>query len=189
MGILPKIAVAAYVSVAILCLSSDVYITVTKTPRVADPADPCVPPDYGCQSVYVINDPLWIAEQGDLEEYFMLRQEYDDATMLSKVVYDEGRGCSPDEQRLIVWTVFNRVDDPSRFGNTIYDVVTSLHQFSYRPDAPVDPAIYTICLDEMHKWKDGLDAPVHEPYSTGSGYCFFDGGHIGPDGLPHNVFR
>jgi len=95
--------------------------------------------------------------------------------MLAKTVWGEARGCSPDEQRLVVWTVFQRVDD-GEWGDTIEDVITNPGQFTgYDEQNPIDPDIYTLCSEEAKKWRQGEPAPLFAPYATIRPYLYFDG--------------
>ena len=66
-------------------------------------------------------------------------------TLLAQTVWGEARGCTPEEQRLVVWTVFQRVGAEG-YGNTIEDVVKDPRQFGgYQRQNPVDPEIYALC--------------------------------------------
>jgi len=104
--------------------------------------------------------------------------------MLARVVWGEARGCLPDEQRLVIWTVFQRVDAGGWYGSTIKEVVTKCGQFNgYSRRNPVDPDIYDLCAGEYQKWIDGDPPPTLAPYAREAPYYFFNG-----DGL-HNWFR
>jgi hypothetical protein len=109
--------------------------------------------------------------------------EYKELSMLAKTVWGEARGCSVDEQTLVLWTVFNRVDS-GMFGHTLEAVITAPGQFQgYDPDHPVDDWIYKLCAIEYDLWKGGGVAPVIKPYAMDGDYLFFEG-----DGA-HNWFR
>lgn len=117
-----------------------------------------------------------------------LHYEYTDADadMLAKLVYREAGICSEDEQRLIAWTVFQRVDSTGhdfRNMNTISDVVTAPHQFAYDETAPIKDDIRQMCEVELEKWATGGTPPTVEPYAPTLPYLFFEG-----DGY-HNWFR
>ncbi len=106
-----------------------------------------------------------------------------DIEMLAKTVYGEAGICAEDEQRLVVWTVLQRVD-AGGYGDTISDVITAKNQFvGYRPDNPVEPYIYILCEDELEAWERGTEPPTHEIYAPTTPYYFFDG-----DGR-HNWYR
>ena len=96
--------------------------------------------------------------------------------ILAKMVWGEARGTSPDEQRLVVWTVFQRVDHPTQYGGTIEAVVTARNQFvGYRARNPICPVIYALCLEEAEKWARGEEPPTIELYAPTLPYLYFDG--------------
>ncbi|GHU94365.1 hypothetical protein FACS1894208_05300 [Clostridia bacterium] len=102
---------------------------------------------------------------------------------MAKTVWGEARGCTPEEQRLVVWTVLQRVD-AADWANTIHGVVTQKRQFAgYDESHPIDADIYALCREELMKWWGGAKAPTHELYAPTAPYYFFDG-----DGS-HNWFR
>jgi len=103
--------------------------------------------------------------------------------MLAKTVWGEARGLPEDEQRLVAWTVFNRVTD-SRFPDTIAGVITQRGQFiGYKAGHPVNENLTALCRTEAEAWAAGAEAPELEPYASGNGYLWFTG-----DGK-HNYFR
>lgn len=109
-----------------------------------------------------------------------------DVTLLAKMVWGEARGCTPEEQRLVVWTVLQRVDADGAFAqyDTIEAVITAPGQFvGYDENHPVDSDIYNLCLEVLSEWQDGAEPPTHEIYAPTAPYYFFDG-----DGR-HNWFR
>lgn len=109
-----------------------------------------------------------------------------DITLLAKTVWGEARGCTPEEQRLVVWTVLQRVDADGAFApyDTIEAAVTAPGQFvGYNENHPVDPDIYDLCLEALADWQSGAEPPTHEIYAPTAPYYFFDG-----DGR-HNWFR
>lgn len=117
-----------------------------------------------------------------------LHYEYTDADvdMLARLVLKEAGGCSEEEQRLVVWTVFQRVDSIDydfRNMNTIAEVVTEPHQFAYDDSAPIKDDIRRMCEEELEKWATGGAPPTVEPYAPSLPYLFFEG-----DGY-HNWFR
>ncbi len=109
-----------------------------------------------------------------------------DVTILARMVWGEARGCAPEEQRLVVWTVLQRVDAGGVFAqyDTIEAAVTAPGQFvGYDENHPVDPDIYNLCLEVLSDWQSGAEPPTHEIYAPTAPYYFFDG-----DGR-HNWFR
>ncbi len=109
-----------------------------------------------------------------------------DVVLLSKTVWGEARGCAPEEQRLVVWTVLQRVDAGGVFAqyDTIEAAITAPGQFvGYDDNNPVEPDIYDLCLEVLSEWQRGAEPPTHEIYAPTAPYYFFDG-----DGQ-HNWFR
>jgi len=103
--------------------------------------------------------------------------------LLAKTVWGEARGCSPDEQRLVIWTVLQRVNADG-YGNTIKTVLKAPRQFKgYRAENPIDAEIITLCEIEAEKWARGERPPTLEPYAPTLPYFYFDGGN------GHNWFR
>lgn len=122
------------------------------------------------------------------EQQIPPRYKYTDAEadMLARVVFLEAGGCAEEEQRLVVWTVFQRVDSTDwdfRNMNTITDVVTAPYQFAYYETAPIKDEIRRMCEEELEKWAKGGSPPVVEPYAPSLPYFFYEG-----DGR-HNWFR
>jgi spore germination cell wall hydrolase CwlJ-like protein len=135
-----------------------------------------------------------LPEAEDLQETDMpilgnpeLAYTEDELEMLAKTVWGEARGCTPDEWRLVIWTVFQRVDSESsdfRSQNSIEAVLTYPLAFTgYRVSNPVDPDILALVTEEAHAWQYGAEAPTFEPYAATLPYLFFDG-----DGC-HNWYR
>lgn len=113
----------------------------------------------------------------------------EDIELLARTVYGEARGLCAEEQRLVVWTVFQRVD-AGAYGDTVAEVVTKPNQFAgYDPAHPVTDEIFALCAEELDKWERGEQPPTLEPYATGTPYYFFSGGHFDKDGVAHNYFR
>lgn len=129
-----------------------------------------------------------VTETSEPEQQNNLHYEYTDADadMLAKLIYREAGICSEDEQRLIAWTVFQRIDSTNhdfRNMNTISDVVTAPHQFAYDEAAPIKDDIRRLCEAELEKWATGGTPPTVEPYAPTLPYLYFEGdGH-------HNWFR
>lgn len=101
--------------------------------------------------------------------------------LVSKAVWGEARGCSLEEQALVVWCVCNRVDERNQ---SITEVVTAPHQFQgYCADNPVEKDIRALVVQVLNQWAAGEEALVLAPYATTSEYLYFWG-----DG-EHNWFR
>lgn len=99
----------------------------------------------------------------------------DDIKMLAKMVWGEARGCPVEEQRLVIWAVIQRVDSDG-WADTISEVITQKNQFkAYHADNPVDPEIYTLCVNELTDWWNGAHPPTHELYAPTAPYYYFDG--------------
>ena len=109
-------------------------------------------------------------------------------TLLAKTVWGEARGCAPEEQRLVIWTVFQRVGADG-YGDTIEAVMKEPGQFAgFKSRNPVVPEIYVLCEAEAEKWARGENPPTLEPYAPEVPYYFFDG-RRGEDHRSHNYFR
>lgn len=105
----------------------------------------------------------------------------DEVTLVCQTVYGEARGCSREEQMLVVWCICNRADSS---GASIERVVTAPRQFhGYNPEHPVTDEIRSAVLEVLDAWSQGQEALVYEPYATTSEYLYFSG-----DGV-HNWFR
>ena len=99
-----------------------------------------------------------------------------DIEMIAKMVCGEARGCTPDEQRLVVWTVLQRIDRPDEYGDTIKGVITAPRQFiGYHAGNPVDPDIAELVAGELMAWWRGFPPPTLEPYAPNAPYYYFDG--------------
>lgn len=104
-----------------------------------------------------------------------------EVTLVAKTVWGEARGCSREEQMLVVWCICNRADARDQ---SIEEVVTAPHQFAgYRESNPVEEPILEVVREVLEAWSRGEEALVLEPYATTSNYQFFTG-----DGY-HNWFR
>lgn len=102
-------------------------------------------------------------------------------TLTAQTVWGEARGCSRDEQKLVVWCICNRVDARDQ---SVEEVVTAPYQFAgYDPDHPVEPEIVEVVEEVFQAWARGEEALVLPPYATTSNYQF-----LGGDGK-HNWFR
>ena len=106
-----------------------------------------------------------------------------DVTTLARMVWGEGRGVSRNEQKLIVWTVLNRLDD-GRYGSSIRQIVTARGQFvGYRSGFPVTDAIREVVIYVLEAWDRGEAAKAYLPFARDPNYLYFRG-----DGR-HNWFR
>ncbi|MCM1059443.1 MAG: hypothetical protein NC452_04040 [Eubacterium sp.] len=127
-------------------------------------------------------------ETSESEQQKPLHYNYteEEIDMLARLVYTEAGGCSEDEQRLVVWTVFQRVDSTDwdfRNMNDIAMTVTAPNQFAYYPNSPILENIRAICETEISKWANFEKPPTVEPYAPSLPYYFYEG-----DGY-HNWFR
>ena len=106
-----------------------------------------------------------------------------DVEILAKTVWGEARDCAPEEWRLVVWTVLQRVG-AAGWGDTIEAVATAKYQFAgYRASNPVDPGIRETVAAELANWASGAAPPTHPVYAPTTPYFYFDG-----DGK-NNYFR
>lgn len=105
------------------------------------------------------------------------------ADVISRMVWGEGRGVSRNEQKLIVWTVINRLED-GRYGDTLIGVVRARGQFhGYRASFPVTSEIREMVVEVLEAWERGETAKVYPPFARTANYRYFHG-----DGR-HNWFR
>lgn len=105
----------------------------------------------------------------------------EEVTLVCQTVYGEARGCSREEQMLVVWCICNRADNS---GASIEQVVKAPRQFhGYNSEHPVLDEIRSAVLEVLDAWSSGQEALVYEPYATTSEYLYFSG-----DGA-HNWFR
>ena len=126
-----------------------------------------------------------LSEKTDVEPAFTNRE----IEMLAQTVWGEARGLSPDEQRLVAWTVFQRVDATHKWGDNLEDVITQPVQFvGYSENHPVCPVIYALVYEELIKWYNGYDPPTLYPFATSVPYFFFDS-DPSTSPVPHNWFR
>lgn len=99
----------------------------------------------------------------------------------AKLLYGEARGCTVEEQKLVIWCICNRAD---KYGQTIEEVATAPQQFlGYSSRNPVLEELCSVVREVLDAWVSGEEALVYPPYATSSEYLFFYG-----DGV-HNWFR
>ena len=105
----------------------------------------------------------------------------EEITLVCQTVYGEARGCSKEEQQLVVWCICNRADYS---GTSIEQVVTADRQFhGYDPENPVTEDIFENVTEVLEAWSRNEEALVYEPYATTTEYRYFSG-----DGR-HNWYR
>lgn len=105
----------------------------------------------------------------------------EEITLVCQTVYGEARGCSNEEQQLVVWCICNRVDYS---GTSVEQVVTANRQFhGYDPENPVTEEIFENVTEVLEAWSRNEEALVYEPYATTTEYRYFSG-----DGR-HNWYR
>jgi len=124
-----------------------------------------------------------LPEEDRLLPYVPQRWTEDCVIVLSRMVWGEARGVSRNEQKLVVWTVINRLEN-GRYGNSLIGVVRARGQFhGYSPQFPVTDEIREMVVDVLLAWDRGEEAKVYPPFAQTSGYLYFHG-----DGR-HNWFR
>ena len=97
----------------------------------------------------------------------------EEVTLVCQTVYGEARGCSKEEQQLVVWCICNRVDYS---GTSVKQVVTANRQFhGYDPENPVTEEIYENVTEVLEAWSRNEEALVYEPYATTTEYRYFYG--------------
>ncbi|MCL2843619.1 MAG: cell wall hydrolase [Oscillospiraceae bacterium] len=104
-------------------------------------------------------------------------------TVLARMVWGEGRGVSRNEQKLIVWTVINRLEN-GRYGTSLIGVVRARGQFhGYSSRHPVTDPIRNMVIEVLEAWERGEAAKVYPPFATTPHYLYFSGRN------GHNWFR
>ncbi|MCL2368740.1 MAG: cell wall hydrolase [Oscillospiraceae bacterium] len=107
----------------------------------------------------------------------------DCVAVISRMVWGEARGVSRNEQKLVVWTVINRLEN-GRYGNSLIGVVRARGQFTgYASRHPVTEAIRCMVIEVLEAWDRGEAAKVYPPFARTPYYLYFHG-----DGR-HNWFR
>jgi hypothetical protein len=107
--------------------------------------------------------------------------------VISRMVWGEARGVSRNEQKLVVWTVINRLEN-GNYGNSLISVVRAPNQFhGYSPNFPVTPEIKEMVIGVLEAWNNGETAMVYPPFATTPDYLYF-GARL-RNGWSHNFFR
>ena len=126
-------------------------------------------------------EPIKIDEKNTATPEVVAKYSSYEVTLVAKTVWGEARGCSRDEQKLVVWCICNRADARDQ---SIEEVVTAPHQFvGFNPEHPVDAELVAVAEEVLQAWSRSEEALILPPYATTSAYQFFHG-----DG-EHNWFR
>lgn len=132
-------------------------------------------------STVELQEPVKIDEKSTVPFEIVAKYSSYEVTLVAKTVWGEARGCSRDEQKLVVWCICNRAEARDQ---SVEEVITAPHQFAgYDPDHPVEPAIVEVVEEVLQAWARNEEALVLPPYATISNYQYFSG-----DG-EHNWFR
>ena len=112
---------------------------------------------------------------------------YDDVDVISRMVWGEARGVSRNEQKLVVWTVINRLEN-GNYGDSLIRVVRARGQFhGYSPRFPVTPEIREMVIEVLEAWDRGEAALVYSPFAETPYYLYFSARRW--NGWSHNFFR
>jgi len=142
----------------------------TNTPEPAPMVAPELTPASESTELY-----FWEGDDPCFDGYPEPAYTNSDIEILARTIWGEARGCSQDEQRLVVWTVLQRVDADG-WGDTIEAVVTTKRQFAgYQASHPIDPDIYALCAEVLVGWWHGARPLTHELYAPTAPYYYFDG--------------
>jgi len=174
-------------SPAPLCATANAAIPIETTSPTTVPAQPLrstppqVPaPERQSAICYVYSPEIGRAEARESAYPLYTDRDID---LIAKTVWGEARGTSPKEQKLVVWTILQRVD-ADRWSNTIEGVITARRQFhGYSPRHPVCVHIRALVASELADWADGAEPPTLYPFAPSVPYFYFWG-----DGR-HNWFR
>lgn len=143
-------------------------------------ASPTLPLTDESQSVELVNLDEAELELINLSEP-VAKYTSEEITLVCQTVYGEARGCSKEEQQLVVWCICNRVDYS---GASVEQIVTANRQFhGYDPENPVTEEIFENVTEVLEAWSRNEEALVYEPYATTTEYRYFSG-----DGR-HNWYR
>jgi len=84
---------------------------------------------YTGSYVNEVHDIIFNSDTGEIVEDYSSYINENDVYLLANVVFGEARGIESKAQRAaVVWCVLNRLDS-GRWGNTLYDVLSSKNQF------------------------------------------------------------
>ena len=132
-------------------------------------------------SMVASQEPIKIEEKSTATPEVVAKYSSYEISLVAKTVWGEARGCSRDEQKLVVWCICNRADARNQ---SVEEVVTATNQFvGYDHDHPVEPEIVEVVEEVLHAWSCNEEALILPPYATTSNYQYFSG-----DGA-HNWFR
>ena len=146
----------------------------------APSVSPTLPLTDESQSVELVNLDEAESEPINLSEP-VAKYTSEEITLVCQTVYGEARGCSKEEQQLVVWCICNRADCS---GTSVEQVVTADRQFhGYDPENPVTEEIFENVTEVLEAWSRNEEALVYEPYATTTEYRYFYG-----DGR-HNWYR
>lgn len=146
----------------------------------APSVSPTLPLTDESQSVELVNLDEAESEPINLSEP-VAKYTSEEITLVCQTVYGEARGCSKEEQQLVVWCICNRADYS---GMSVEQVVTATRQFhGYDPENPVTEEIFENVTEVLEAWSRNEEALVYEPYATTTEYRYFFG-----DGR-HNWYR
>ena len=146
----------------------------------APSVSPTLPLTDESQNVELVNLDEAESEPINLSEP-VAKYTSEEVTLVCQTVYGEARGCSKEEQQLVVWCICNRVDYS---GTSVKQVVTADRQFhGYDPDNPVTEEIFENVTEVLEAWSRNEEALVYEPYATTTEHRYFYG-----DGR-HNWYR
>jgi len=124
-----------------------------------------------------------LPEEERLLPYVPARWTEECVVVISRMVWGEARGVSRNEQKLVVWTVINRLEH-GFYGGSLIGIVRSPGQFhGYSSRFPVTDEIREMVVEVLDAWDRGEAAKVYPPFARTSNYLFFHG-----DGR-HNWFR
>lgn len=150
-------------------LLEDVPATEVTTPHAATPE-----PQFRAEKQQAATEQM-LPEQARLLPPTPSRWTDDCVTVLARMVWGEGRGVSRNEQKLIVWTVINRLEN-GRYGSSLIGVVRARGQFhGYSSRHPVTDPIRTMVIEVLEAWERGEEAKVYPPFANTPNYLYFNG--------------
>lgn len=107
-----------------------------------------------------------------------------DITLIGKILYDEARGCSREQQEAVVWCILNRVDS-DKFPDSIEEVCLQKGQFTFNAKTPQITGLFRVAESVVEAWEYEHAGIKHSlSRNLEKGYVYFWG-----DGENNNFYQ